>query len=575
VIVPVLISRQVEKRAPPGRAGGVELGNREFVYRSAFDLGRHVIGYEVQKVLAAVDWAMADAKDRPVGVFGWGEGGMLAFYAAAIDTRIKAAGVSGFFGRREQLWKEPIERNVFGLLERFGDAEVGAMIWPRASFLDDSRGPEVKVTGKGAGPGVLSKPAAARAEYVRCLKLIEGSQGKGTPPTLISHSPELTGVSVEPALGRFVKALSEGAGVAREGAAPAVLRKEFGPAPRQARQLHELDRHTQELLARSADVRREFMKNLDTSSLDKFEASAKPYRETFYNDVLGRFDEPLLPMNARSRKVYDTDKYTGYEVVLDVFPDVFAYGLLLLPKDMKEGERRPVVVCQHGLEGRPQETVEKDSPYYHAFAARLAERGFITFAPQNLYTFGDRFRVLGRKANPLGKTIWSVIIPQHQQILNFLKGLPNVDAKRIAFYGLSYGGKTAMRVPAVLTDYCLSICSGDFNEWVFKNASTTNPMSYVFTHEYEIFEWDLGETFNYYEMAALIAPRPFMVERGHFDGVSTDEYVAFEFAKVRRMYNGLLKIGDRCEIEFFDGPHTIHGKGTFDFLHEHLNWEKR
>ena len=182
--------------------------------------------------------------------------------------------------------------------------------------------------------------------------------------------------------------------------------------------------------------------------------------------------------------------------------------------------------------------------------------------------------MLGRKANPIGKTIWSIIIPQHQQILNFLKTLPNVDGKRIGFYGLSYGGKTAMRVPAVLTDYCLSICSGDFNEWVFKNATTTHPMSYVFSPEYEIFEWDLGETFNYYEMAALIAPRPFMVERGHSDGVSVDEYVAFEYAKVRRLYDG-LGIGERTEIEFFNGPHMINGKGTFDFLHKHLNWEKR
>ena len=24
----------------------------------------------------------------------------------------------------------------------------------------------------------------------------------------------------------------------------------------------------------------------------------------------------------------------------------------------------------------------------------------------------------------------------------------------------------------------------------------------------------------------------------------------------------------------FTGPHTIHGQGTFDFLHHHLNWPK-
>ena len=34
-------------------------------------------------------------------------------------------------------------------------------------------------------------------------------------------------------------------------------------------------------------------------------------------------------------------------------------------------------------------------------------------------------------------------------------------------------------------------------------------------------------------------------------------------------------IGDRCELEWFVGPHTINGKGTFDFLHKHLKWPKR
>ena len=94
----------------------------------------------------------------------------------------------------------------------------------------------------------------------------------------------------------------------------------------------------------------------------------------------------------------------------------------------------------------------------------------------------------------------------------------------------------------------------------------------MWTGEYEIFEFDLGSTFNYAEMAALIAPRPFMVERGHFDGVGPDEWVAYEFAKVRHLYQAKLGIGDRTEIEWFVGPHTINGKGTFDFLHKHLNW---
>jgi len=79
----------------------------------------------------------------------------------------------------------------------------------------------------------------------------------------------------------------------------------------------------------------------------------------------------------------------------------------------------------------------------------------ITFAPQNPYIFGDRFRSLQRKANPLGKTLFSIIVPQHQQIVDWLQTQPNIDPKRIAFYGLSYGGKSAMRIPPLVKDYCL------------------------------------------------------------------------------------------------------------------------
>jgi hypothetical protein len=75
-------------------------------------------------------------------------------------------------------------------------------------------------------------------------------------------------------------------------------------------------------------------------------------------------------------------------------------------------------------------------------------------------------------------------------------------------------------------------------------------------------------------MAGLIAPRPFMVERGHHDGVGIDEWVSYEYAKVRMLYDE-LGIGDRTTIEYFNGPHTINGVGTFKFLREQLHWPEK
>src|SRR6185312_5196686 len=100
VLIPTLISREMSRRAPPGQPGRSNLTNREYLYRPAFELGRHLVGYEVQKVLAGVDWFAKDAGDKPakIGVIGYGEGGMLAEYASALDSRIKSTCISGYFG---------------------------------------------------------------------------------------------------------------------------------------------------------------------------------------------------------------------------------------------------------------------------------------------------------------------------------------------------------------------------------------------------------------------------------------------------------------------------------------------
>ena len=567
VLVPLLVNRAERM---PG------LSNREWLYRSAFELGRGLVAYEVQKVLAAVRWMRGESGEQGrIGVFGWGEGGMLALYAGALDPEIDVVGVSGYFDSRQEIWQQPIDRNVFGLLSEFGDAELGSMVLPRRLVIDASRGPQGEFSGGRGAPWKLSGPQPERVkqEFDR-LRAWSSKLGAGDAVTLVEPEGEEVSPSIK-GLRVFYQQLSGDKSDWREtGTAPEVVGEKVDAEARMKAQIAEVNRHSQMLLREGHYVRQErTIGRLDFANLEAYEKSAAKLREEFKQNVIGWFDRPMLSPNPRSRVFQENDKWTAYEVVLDVFPDVYAYGLLLVPKGIQPGERRPVVVCQHGLEGRPQDTIGQPGyDAYKAFSARLAERGFITFAPQNLYIFTDRFRSLQRKANPLGKTLFSIITPQHQQIVDWLQTLDFVDPQRVGFYGLSYGGKTAMRVPAIVTDYCLSICSADFNEWVDKNASTRNPRTYANMGEYEIFEFDLGSTFNYAEMAALIAPRPFMVERGHFDGVADDWTVAYEYSKIRFLYSARLKRPELTEIEWFDGPHTINGKKTFDFLHRHLSW---
>lgn len=576
LLLPVTISRTMQKRHSPYSDHGPELTHREYLYRPAFEMGRHLIGYELQTVFSLIDWIdqSSPAEGLPaISVIGHGDGGMLALYAAALDTRIGTAAISGCFGNGDQIWNQPIDRNVFGLLKDFGDAQLAAMVAPRRLLIGNTPGPRAEFPGRGGAPAILTGPSPIETRQAFLdARTILGSGGRSV--TLHEDAEDQSESSLTEAVqdaaagrpGKVFLSLSDRPLLPVPAELDAEIRK------REERMIHQWDRHTQQLLLRSPYERQEFMKNLDTSSAEAFAESVDQYRSIFRDEIIGVFDMPLSPPRPRLRHWMDGDGFSAVEVVLDVFPEVIAYGILCIPNGLENGSPRPVVVCQHGLEGRPSDIIRGDHHAYHDFAAKIAQRGFITFSPQNPYIFQDRFRSLQRKANPLGKTLFSIITPQHRQIVNWLKTLPVVDPDRIAFYGLSYGGKTAMRVPALVTDYCLSICSADFNDWVWKNASTLSPYSYVWTGEYEIFEFNLGRTFNYSEMAALIAPRPFMVERGHFDGVAPDERVALEFAKVRHLYQARLGLKNRCEIEWFAGPHTIHGIGTFEFLHRHLDF---
>ncbi len=97
ILVPTLIDRTARWSGHPD-IRKTDQPHREWIYRQAYHMGRHIIGYEVQKVMAAVDWfsSKPEAKGR-IGVAGYAEGGLIAFYSAAADPRIDAALVVRLF----------------------------------------------------------------------------------------------------------------------------------------------------------------------------------------------------------------------------------------------------------------------------------------------------------------------------------------------------------------------------------------------------------------------------------------------------------------------------------------------
>jgi len=327
VIVPMLINRrQHENQYPDFRKTGQT--NREWIYRQAFHMGRHVIGYEVQKVLAAVDWFESkNNQDARVGVMGYGEGGLIAYYSAAIDTRIDTVLVSGYFDSRQSVWSEPIYRNVWALLHEFGDAELATLIAPRTLIVEYSPFPEVN-----DNKGTIKTPRFQRVldEFKRIDELLK--PGFLAKTLLRGSNNETIGPGSEKALKSFTQQVTKVEFYKMSTPLLIDNRESFDSKKRHDRQLLELEDHIQGLVRASEHVRDQFYLykvlpqfaerkwstklHHPSHSPQHFIENSKWYRQYFHKELMGTFDEPILPPNAKTRKIYDTEKWTGYDVVI-------------------------------------------------------------------------------------------------------------------------------------------------------------------------------------------------------------------------------------------------------------------
>jgi dienelactone hydrolase len=586
VIIPTIIDRSNHGSGSERMNRYTNQPHREWIYRQAYTFGRHIIGYEVQKIRAALDWFEHLNKTEPlkIGVIGWGEGALLGFYSAAVDTRINVAYISGYFSKRENLWQEPIYRNLFGYLKEFGDAEVASLIVPRTLMIEYSKAPEISGPppaldgpsrlGTSAAPGKINTP-----EFILVEEEVERAKhlaGKFQHSIDFIHEEGRTVESLNrTSIASFLEHLHLNQNLrSSSGKPPMDMRSRFDPAERQLKQVKELEEYTQKLISGSRHIRDAFFWNkMEPVDLASWMDQKKFFQDYLWDEIIGRIPQEKMLTIPKSRQIYDEETWSGHEIILDVLPEIFLWGYFLIPKGIEKGEKRPVMVVMHGGSGLPEVVMDKQNKTYKGLAVQLVEQGYIVFAPHFPWRAGDDYRNLQRKANPLGLSVFSVLLNQHEKLLDWLTEQPFVDPKKIGFYGLSWGGKVAVRVPALLDRYSLSICSGDFNEWIWKNATTDWPNSYMFVPEYEMFDFNLGMTFNYGEMVALMAPRAFMVERGHDDGVGIDEWVAYEYAKINRLYNQ-LGIAEKTGIEYFNGGHEINAKGTFRFIKQHFEYTK-
>lgn len=147
---PFIYNHYSEDREP---REGPEAKGRDILHKKALLTGRTLMGLEVAKIRRAVDYLQTLPEVDPlrIGMYGLSKGGHYTLYTAPIETRIKAAVVSGWFNHRRRKLLAPktgpgmffithVHRSEYyltDLMDRFADAELAWMIAPRAVLIEN------------------------------------------------------------------------------------------------------------------------------------------------------------------------------------------------------------------------------------------------------------------------------------------------------------------------------------------------------------------------------------------------------------------------------------------------------
>ena len=297
---------------------------------------------QLQKVLAGVDWFAKDKDHPPIWSSATWKEACSRSMPGRLDPHIRATVVSGVRDPREKIADEPIDRNLWGLLKDFGDAELARMIAPRTLLLEHGPvttlpPPAARAGRSGAAPGRVPSPTleAFRSEVDRIGALHPSMQGKEVRPDLFAATSaepnDAKSESTLPGLPSTYKSLGTRLGldldVDRAFVRPEPLRL-LDSDVRQKRQFDEAVDYTQKLLGPSAERRRENVwAKLDTTSLDRYAAS-----QTAASPSSGRRRSASCPdrrcLEIGPQLAYDA-RNGRYEVVLDV-GERRGFGILLV-----------------------------------------------------------------------------------------------------------------------------------------------------------------------------------------------------------------------------------------------------
>jgi dienelactone hydrolase len=284
--------------------------------------------------------------------------------------------------------------------------------------------------------------------------------------------------------------------------------------------------------------------------------------------LLGAHPEPV-PLDLETTEEVDCGDYVRTRIVFDSEATMSVPAYLLVPHARRDAAPGPAVLAVHG-HGPGKSLVcgiergGDGDDYAHA----LASLGYVVLAP-DLRAFGERSDwmpegkyecdwdlVCATMAGvvPLERNLWDL-----GRALDVVCAHPLVDPARVAVAGLSYGGTCALFLAALDERIRCAIVSGYLSSW---RAAHTVPWNMCGS---QVMPGQLGEI-EHVDIAALVAPRPLLVESGTDDMIFPVASARATVERLRTLYAGLSAPDDAVVHHVFEGDHRWHGAAAPAFL---------
>lgn len=285
--------------------------------------------------------------------------------------------------------------------------------------------------------------------------------------------------------------------------------------------------------------------NRTGEDLSRWEARREDIRARLFETI----GSPPVPGNTRSIQVLNEDNLGPYvrskiSYLVGAGDRITAYVL------RPQGGLKPapgVLAFHQTVPSGKDEVVGLDGCPDFAYGHELALRGYIVLAPDHL-TAGDRIYP-GRESFDSGPFYqqypgWSMVgknLADSKSAVDVLCSFEDVDPARIGVIGHSHGGHNAIfaaaldeRIKAAVSNCGLSVFSEEEErlEWSLEEGYIYIPRLRRY------FEQELEPPFDLHEVAALIAPRPWLNISAYFDpAYGKQEFLAEVGTQLYRVYD--------------------------------------